>query len=88
MRRLTQLQDFEKVYAPFDGVITARGTDIGALIQANETRELFHLAAVNKLRIYVSVPEVYAPLVHNGDKTGLTLDSLPGESFVRDRSCA
>ena len=82
VRRLTQLQDFEKVYAPFDGVITARGTDIGALIQANETRELFHLAAVNKLRIYVSVPEVYAPLVHNGDKTGLTLDSLPGESFV------
>jgi RND family efflux transporter MFP subunit len=82
VRRLQQLQDFEKVYAPFDGVITARGTDIGALIQANETRELFHLAAVNKLRIYVSVPEVYAPLVHDGDKAGLTLDSLPGETFV------
>jgi RND family efflux transporter MFP subunit len=82
VRRLEQLQDFEKVYAPFDGVITARGTDIGALIQANDTRELFHLAAVNKLRIYVSVPEVYAPLVHNGDKASLTLDSLPGESFV------
>jgi len=82
VRRLEQLQDFEKVYAPFDGVITARGTDIGALIQANDTRELFHLAAVNKLRIYVSVPEVYAPLVHNGDKTTLTLDSLPGQTFV------
>ncbi len=82
VRRLQQLQDFEKVYAPFDGVITARNTDIGALIQANDTRELFHLAAINKLRIYVSVPEVYASLVHNGEKVNLTVDSFPGENFV------
>jgi RND family efflux transporter MFP subunit len=82
VRRLEQLQDFEKVYAPFDGVITTRATDIGALIQTNDTRELFHLAAVDKLRIYVSVPEVYAPLVKNGDKVGLTVDSFPGEIFT------
>ncbi len=82
VRRLLQLQDFEKVYAPFDGVITTRDTDIGALIQASDTRELFHLAAVDKLRIYVSVPEVYAPLVHENDKVGLVVDSFPGETFV------
>ncbi|HEX4140986.1 MAG TPA: efflux RND transporter periplasmic adaptor subunit [Candidatus Methylacidiphilales bacterium] len=82
VRRLQQLQDFEKVTAPFDGVITARATDIGALIAPNDPRELFHLAAIDKLRIYVSVPEVYAPLVHDGDKTSLTVDSFPGESFV------
>jgi RND family efflux transporter MFP subunit len=82
VRRLSQLQDFEKVTAPFDGVVTARDTDIGALIAPNDPRELFHLAAINKLRIYVSVPEVYAPLVHEGDKPTLTVDSFPGESFV------
>ena len=68
--------------APFDGVITARDTDIGALIAPNDTRELFHLAAINKLRIYVSVPEVDAPLVHDGDKASLTVDSFPGETFT------
>lgn len=82
VRRLKQLQDFEKVVAPFDGVITARNTDIGALIQANDTRELFHLAAIDKLRIYVSVPEVEAALVHDGDAVNLTVDSFPGENFV------
>ncbi len=82
VRRLQQLQDFEKVYAPFDGVITARNTDIGALIQVNDTRELFHLAAIDKLRIYVSVPEVDAALVRDGEKVNLTVDSFPGENFV------
>jgi RND family efflux transporter MFP subunit len=82
VRRLQQLQDFEKVVAPFDGVITARDTDIGALIQTSDTRELFHLAAIDKLRIYVSVPEVYAALVRDGDKVNLIVDSFPGETFV------
>lgn len=84
VRRLEQLQSFEKVYAPFDGVITARNTDIGALIDAgaNTTpKELFHLAAVNKLRVYVAVPEIYSQAAQNGAKATLTLDEFPNQSF-------
>src|SRR5277367_2499139 len=61
VRRLEQLQSFEKVYAPFDGIITARNTDIGALIDAGanaQPKELFHIAAIRTLRVYVAVPEV------------------------------
>jgi RND family efflux transporter MFP subunit len=85
VRRLQQLQDYEKIYAPFDGVITARNTDIGALIQSGDNtlpKELFHLAAINRLRIYVSVPEVYAASVNDGEKVTLTVDSLPGTTFT------
>lgn len=85
VRRLQQLQDFEKIYAPFDGVITARNTDIGALIQAGDNttpKELFHLAAISRLRIYVSVPEVYSARVATGEKVTLTVDSFPGTTFV------
>src|ERR1700738_328583 len=64
--RLQKLQQFEHVYAPFDGVITARNTDVGDLIQGDNTapKELFHLAAVGKLRVYISVPEVYASAIN------------------------
>lgn len=81
VRRLEQLQSYEKIIAPFDGVITARNTDIGDLITAGSgstnPRELFHLAATGKLRVYVAVPEVYADSIHNGDKADLTQDSNP-----------
>jgi RND family efflux transporter MFP subunit len=98
VRRLQQLQEFEHVYAPFDGVITARDTDVGALIQNGDTnirentvpQQLFHLAAVDKLRVYISVPEVYASAVKSGEMVPLTLDAFPGETFtgtlVRDSS--
>lgn len=81
--RLEQLQSYEKVYAPFDGIITARSTDIGALIDAgaNAPKELFHIAAINKLRIYVAVPEVYARAAVTGAPADLTLDEYPGELF-------
>jgi RND family efflux transporter MFP subunit len=85
VRRLEQLQSFEKVVAPFDGVITARNTDIGALIQAGDSstpRELFHIVAIQTLRVYISVPEVYASSVKVGEKVDITLDSLPGEKFT------
>jgi RND family efflux transporter MFP subunit len=82
VRRLQQLQDYEKIYAPFAGVITARNIDIGSLIQTSDTKELFHLAAIDKLRVYVSVPEVYSSMTSNGDKVALSVDSLPGESFT------
>lgn len=81
--RLEQLQSFEKVYAPFDGIITARSTDVGALIDAgaNAPKELFHIAAINKLRIYVAVPEVYSRAAVTGAPADLTLDEYPGEVF-------
>jgi RND family efflux transporter MFP subunit len=84
VHRLEQLQSFEKVYAPFAGVITARNTDIGALINAGAggvPQELFHMAAVNRLRVYVAVPEVDSLAAHNGAKATLTLDEFPGETF-------
>jgi RND family efflux transporter MFP subunit len=82
--RLQKLQEFEHVYAPFDGVITARNTDVGDLIQGDNTapKELFHLAAVGKLRVYISVPEVYATAIKSGETVTLTLDAFPGENFT------
>jgi RND family efflux transporter MFP subunit len=85
VRRLQQLQSFEKVYAPYPGVVTERNTDIGDLIDAGsaaEPHELFHLAQVGKLRVFVAVPEVYAADVHNGDTATLTLDEYPGQIFT------
>ena len=90
VQRLQQLQSYEKVYAPFSGVITARNTDIGALINAGSggsqglatvPQELFHMAAVNRLRIFVSVPEVDSAAAQNGARAPLTLDEFPEETF-------
>jgi RND family efflux transporter MFP subunit len=84
VHRLEQLQSFEKVYAPFSGVITARNTDIGALINAGAggaPQELFHMAAVNKLRVYVAVPEINSAAAQTGARAELTLDEYPGETF-------
>ena len=85
VERLEQLQAFERVTAPFDGVVTARNTDIGALVQAGDNsgpKELFHVAAIQTLRVYVAVPEIYAALVKNGEQAKLTLDALPGETLT------
>jgi RND family efflux transporter MFP subunit len=84
VRRLEQLQSFEKIYAPFDGIITARNTDIGALIDAGastQPRELFHMAAIRTLRVYVAVPEVYSRAARSGAPATLTLDEFPGQIF-------
>jgi RND family efflux transporter MFP subunit len=84
VRRLEELQSFEKVYVPFDGVITARMTDIGALINAGASgpaQELFRLAATDTLRVFVAVPQVYSRAVRPGATAALTLDEFPGKSF-------
>jgi RND family efflux transporter MFP subunit len=82
VRRLEQLQSYEKVYAPFDGVITARETDIGALIDAGSSpKELFHLAAISKLRVFVPVPEVSAASIASGEHVTLTSDEFPNDLF-------
>jgi RND family efflux transporter MFP subunit len=79
VRRLEQLQSYERIVAPFDGVITQRNTDIGDLITAgsgsSSPRELFHLDASNRLRVYVSVPEVDSDSIHDGDEAILTQDA-------------
>ncbi len=85
VRRLQQLQGFEGVIAPFDGIVTARNTDIGALIDAGSAgstpKELFHMAAIGTMRVYVPVPEVYASDITDGAKAYLTLDAYPGRRF-------
>ena len=84
--RLQQLQAFEKIYAPFDGVITARNVDIGALIQAGDSNspraELFHVASTDKLRLFVPVPEVYANQVRTGSHIIVTSDAIPDARFT------
>ena len=85
VERLEQLQAFERVTAPFDGVVTARNTDIGALVQAGDNsgpKELFHMAAIQTLRVYVAVPEIYAASVKTGEQAKLTLDAFPGETLT------
>lgn len=85
VKRLEDLQSYEKVYAPFDGVITARNTDIGDLINAgsgsSSGKELFHISATNQLRVYISVPEDYEQAAKNGAPATLTLNEFPGRSF-------
>jgi RND family efflux transporter MFP subunit len=84
VRRLQQMQNFEKVVAPFDGVVTARNIDIGSLIEAganSQTKELFHVGALNQLRVYVAVPEAYANAVGDGATVNLTETDRPGEVF-------
>jgi RND family efflux transporter MFP subunit len=79
--RYKELQGYERVTAPYDGVITARDTDVGALINAgsaSEPHELFHIEQVNRLRIFVAVPEIYADSVHDGEQVDITTDAAPG----------
>jgi len=85
VKRLEELQSFQKIYAPFDGVITARNTDIGALINSGSTggngNELFHIAQPDKLRVYVSVPQIYSQAAKPGITADLTLAEFPGRRF-------
>lgn len=84
VKRLEELQSFEKIYAPFDGVITARNTDIGQLINSGSSGQpasLFEIAAVDVLRVYVSVPQIYSAACHRGMIVDLTLPEFPGKRF-------
>ena len=85
VKRLQDLQSFEKVYAPFDGVLTARNTDVGQLIESGSSggtsRELFHIAAVNPLRVYVNVPQLNSPEIRPGLRADLVLTEFPGRRF-------
>ncbi len=82
VRRLEQLESFKNVYAPFSGVLTKRNVDRGALINAGAGgRELFDIAKVDPLRVYVSVPQAYAQDIKIGMKAWVTLQEFPGQKF-------
>jgi RND family efflux transporter MFP subunit len=84
VRRLEDLVSFEKVYAPFDGIITTRNTDIGWLIDAGAnpaSSELFQMAQISVLRIFVAVPQVYFRVARVGTAAAITLDEFPHQTF-------
>jgi RND family efflux transporter MFP subunit len=84
VRRLEDLESFKSVYAPFTGVLTRRNVDPGALINSGAAagREMFDIARVDPLRVYVSVPQAYAPNIRAGMKANVTLQEFPGQKFV------
>ena len=79
--RLKELVSFEKVYAPFDGVVTARSIDTGQLIDTGAAKELFHMQALNTLRVYTNVPQNYTTNLKHGSKFDITFPEYPGRSF-------
>jgi RND family efflux transporter MFP subunit len=86
VKQLEALQSFEKIYAPFDGIITARNTDVGALVDSGSSAgvktDLFHLSQVDRLRVYVNVPEEYSQATTSGLTAELTLSEFPGTTFT------
>ena len=85
VQRLKELTAFEKIYAPFDGVVTARNVDIGQLINAGaagatgQSQELFHLQAVQTLRVYTNLPSVFSGSIKKGATVDLTFLEHPGQ---------
>ena len=84
--RLSQLQSYERVTAPFDGIVTARNVDVGALIDAGNggatQKELFHLAQADRLRVYANVPQAYAQQIRVQQHAYLTLNEAQGKRFA------
>jgi RND family efflux transporter MFP subunit len=81
VQHFKELTSFEKVYAPFDGVITARNIDTGQLIDPGAAKELFHLQAVQTLRVYTNLPGVYSASIKHGETIDLTFAEHPGQTF-------
>jgi RND family efflux transporter MFP subunit len=79
--RLRELQSFERVYAPFDGVVTARNVDTGQLIDPGAGKELFHLQAIQTLRVYANLPQIYSGNVRRGAKIDLTFAEHAGKTY-------
>jgi RND family efflux transporter MFP subunit len=86
VRQLEQLQSYERVYAPFDGVINQRNTDIGQLITAGSSggpqAELFQMVKPDILRVYVNVPQAYSQSARPGMTADLVLQEFPGRRFT------
>jgi len=84
LARLEQMKAYQRIYAPFDGVITARNTDVGALIDsgAGTAKELFHISKIDKLRVFVPVPEMWSRYARPGTKGELSLTEFPNRTFT------
>ena len=85
VRRLEQLESFNHIYAPFSGVITTRNTDVGSLVNAGNggpSQQLFVIAQIDPIRVYVNVPEVDAPSIHKGIKVQIEVPALVGQRFT------
>jgi RND family efflux transporter MFP subunit len=82
IKRLTTLQGFERVAAPFDGVVTARGYDVGALVGSAAAQPLFRLAQVDVLKVFVDVPQTYVSAIREGDPAFLSVRNWPGREFA------
>jgi RND family efflux transporter MFP subunit len=85
VKQLEALQSFEKIYAPFDGVVTARNIDIGDLINSGSSggvkTDLFHMSQPGTLRVYVNVSEEYSQGIRAGMTANLSLAEFPGRKF-------
>ncbi|HEX7193355.1 MAG TPA: efflux RND transporter periplasmic adaptor subunit [Chthoniobacterales bacterium] len=82
VNRLEALEAFKNVRAPFDGIVTARNIDIGAYVPSGSGTQLFRLARISPLRVYVDTPEAFAPLVHPGDEADLAVNQFPAQKFA------
>jgi RND family efflux transporter MFP subunit len=84
LNRLLAQQSFKRIVAPFDGVVTSRNTDIGALISVGGAADtaLFTVADQHRLRIYVSVPQSYSALIRHGQSAKLSVPEYPGQTFT------
>jgi RND family efflux transporter MFP subunit len=83
VQRYEELESFNRIVAPFDGVVTARNTDVGALVNAGAStgQELFHMTATRRLRVYVQVPQAYAVLMQPGLHAELIFPERPDRRF-------
>src|SRR6201993_303986 len=79
--RLQALEAFKIVRAPFDGIVTARNTDIGDYVAAGSGTALFRMAATSVLRVYVTVPQAFSALIKAGETAQLTVNEFPGQTF-------
>jgi RND family efflux transporter MFP subunit len=83
VRQLEAMQSFKQIVAPFDGVVTARNTDVGALINAGSTtgQQLFEVSDLHRVRIYVQVPQAYSADLRPGLKATFEMPQYPGRKF-------
>jgi RND family efflux transporter MFP subunit len=81
--RIEQMKAYQRIYAPYDGVVTARNTDVGAVIDAGvgSAKELFHVSKIDKLRVFVPVPEMWSRYARPGTKGELSLTEFPNRTF-------
>jgi RND family efflux transporter MFP subunit len=82
VQRLHELQSFEKIYAPFDGIVTARNVDTGQLVDVGTGREMFHMQELNTLRVFANIPQITTTNVKRGQKIDLTFPEHVAKTYI------